>query len=67
MSVMTLSVTAARPRHLLKWSDLRAVFIEWRQRVRSRYDLMMLDDRQLRDLGLTRSDARNEASKPFWL
>jgi uncharacterized protein YjiS (DUF1127 family) len=67
MSLMTLSVTAVRSRRLRTWSELQAVFIEWRQRVRSRYDLMMLDDRQLRDVGLTRSDARNEASKPFWL
>jgi uncharacterized protein YjiS (DUF1127 family) len=66
MSLMTLSVTAVRSRRLPKWSELRAVFIEWRGRINSRYELMMLDDRQLWDVGLTRSDAANEAGKPFW-
>jgi uncharacterized protein YjiS (DUF1127 family) len=66
MSLMTLSVTAIRSRRVLKWSELRAVFIEWHQRSASRYELTLLDDRELWDVGLTRMDASNEAAKPFW-
>ena len=65
MSTMSPS-RSIRSRRLPQWSELRAVFIEWRQRVRSRYELMMLDDRELWDMGLTRGDVDNEVNKPFW-
>lgn len=38
----------------------------WRDRARTRRHLAMLDDRLLRDIGITRFDARSEAAKPFW-
>ena len=38
----------------------------WFARLRDRRQLAELDDRMLRDLGLTRSDIRHEADKPFW-
>jgi uncharacterized protein YjiS (DUF1127 family) len=43
-----------------------AVLDIWRQRLRSRRELVLLDDRSLRDIGLTRYDAVREARKPFW-
>ena len=39
---------------------------EWRRRIREREELAALDDRMLRDIGLTRADARYLISKPFW-
>jgi len=39
---------------------------EWRRRSRSRRDLMTLNERELWDIRLSRSDAVQEASKPFW-
>ena len=66
MSVMSLSTTAVRLRRPPRWSELRVLFIEWRQRIRSRYQLEMLDDRELWDMGLTRGDVGEEVSKPFW-
>jgi uncharacterized protein YjiS (DUF1127 family) len=39
---------------------------KWRHRALSRHELMTLDDRELRDIGLTRIDAEIEAGKPFW-
>jgi uncharacterized protein YjiS (DUF1127 family) len=37
----------------------------WRQRLRDRRALALMDERSLRDLGLTRYDALYEARKPF--
>jgi uncharacterized protein YjiS (DUF1127 family) len=39
---------------------------EWQQRVAGRRELMSLTERDLRDIGISRSDAEAEASKPFW-
>jgi uncharacterized protein YjiS (DUF1127 family) len=38
----------------------------WRQRLRDRQQLAEMDDRSLRDIGLTRYDAELELRKPFW-
>jgi uncharacterized protein YjiS (DUF1127 family) len=38
----------------------------WRQRVATRRALARLDDEGLRDVGLSRSQASGETSKPFW-
>jgi uncharacterized protein YjiS (DUF1127 family) len=40
--------------------------LTWHERARMRRQLLSLDDRLLRDIGLTRLDARSEAEKPFW-
>ena len=38
----------------------------WRQRSRGRRDLLALDYRDLRDIGITAVDAEWEAAQPFW-
>ncbi|HEU0156715.1 MAG TPA: DUF1127 domain-containing protein [Stellaceae bacterium] len=38
----------------------------WRQRSRARAELAALDDRMLRDIGVTRAEAEYLSSKPFW-
>ena len=38
----------------------------WIERGRQRYALATLDDRMLRDIGITRYDATRECEKPFW-
>jgi uncharacterized protein YjiS (DUF1127 family) len=40
--------------------------LTWRERARTRRQLVMLDDRLLKDIGITRLDAQGEAEKPFW-
>ena len=40
--------------------------LTWHERARSRVHLSQLDERALRDLGLTRRDVMVETSKPFW-
>ena len=62
MSVMTLDLTAVSSRRPPKWRQLLA---ELRQRARTRYELRMLADREVWDLGLTHTDAGNKADKPF--
>ena len=39
---------------------------EWRRRSRERAELAALDDRTLKDIGLTRADAEFLSNKPFW-
>jgi uncharacterized protein YjiS (DUF1127 family) len=38
----------------------------WSSRVSGRRELAGLSDVELKDIGLTRMDARMEAEKPFW-
>lgn len=39
----------------------------WNQRVRSRRQLAEMDERLLRDIGLSTEQALHEAGKPFWM
>ena len=39
----------------------------WLYRAYSRNELRDLNDRELRDIGLSRACARWEAAKPFWM
>jgi len=45
---------------------LADAFSAWQERVSQRRTLARLDDRLLRDMGLSRSDVEHEVSKPFW-
>ena len=38
----------------------------WWRRMEDRRTLATMDDLSLHDIGITRCDAMNEASKPFW-
>ena len=40
--------------------------LRWQELARQRRALLELDERMLRDLGLTRADAMAEARRPFW-
>lgn len=52
---------------LAQWALTIAVqLIAWDHRRRSRKSLGQLEDRLLRDIGLTHSTAFAEADKPFW-
>ena len=39
----------------------------WLQRRRERQQLLDLDERLLRDIGLSRAEAEREAAKPIWM
>ena len=47
-------------------SAVRAALREWRRRQNGRLELARLDERMLRDIGLTRIDAEYEINKPCW-
>jgi uncharacterized protein YjiS (DUF1127 family) len=38
----------------------------WRERLRQRHELAQWSDRDLHDVGLSRSDIVYESEKPFW-
>jgi uncharacterized protein YjiS (DUF1127 family) len=55
--------SAASPRSL---THLVSQVVQWQERVRSRHLLRQLDDRMLRDVGLSRCDVDRECAKHFW-
>ncbi len=57
-------IPAARPANR-SWSIL-STLLTWQSRSEGRRHLRELDDRLLKDVGLTRADAQYESSKPFW-
>jgi uncharacterized protein YjiS (DUF1127 family) len=42
------------------------ILLTWQRRHKDRMHLMALDDRLLRDIGISTADVDREASKPFW-
>jgi uncharacterized protein YjiS (DUF1127 family) len=62
--MMSLGIIVDRLRAC--WSNLQTVFTEWRHRIRFRYELERLTERDLADMGMTRTDAFNETQKSFW-
>ena len=59
--------TRVLSRALAKIRGIGATVSLWRSRQQERRDLMKLDDHFLRDIGITRSQAVEEAKKPFWI
>lgn len=66
MSALHLADYAIHTRAPRNIARFLSVIGEWAHRIESRRELAGLCDRALRDIGLTRVDAINEASKPFW-
>ncbi len=61
------SVPAALIRGLDRAFDRMAErLLTWQSRVAARRALESLDDRMLRDIGITRADVFIETKKPFW-
>lgn len=51
----------------LRWLAIGwAWFSAWRERARSRRQLLTMDDHLLKDIGVTRHEAEYEARQPFW-
>ena len=54
------TILASLPRRVLD------ALLLWQERQSQRRDLMALDGRMLKDLGISRIDAQREFDKPFW-
>ncbi|WP_108880831.1 DUF1127 domain-containing protein [Anderseniella sp. Alg231-50] len=51
----------------LRWTgNASGQLAQWHERAKQRRQLSELNDRQLADIGVSRIDASNESSKPFW-
>jgi uncharacterized protein YjiS (DUF1127 family) len=40
--------------------------LRWHELARQRRALLALDDRMLKDIGISRAEAEGEACRPFW-
>jgi len=49
--------------HVARFPD---TIYDWQRRARTRHQLMAMDDRLLKDMGISRYDALHEGTKPFW-
>jgi uncharacterized protein YjiS (DUF1127 family) len=48
------------------FGQVSETFHTWRERLRQRRELAQWTDRDLHDVGLSRSDIIRETEKPFW-
>ena len=60
------SLAPARPRQSRLWPLPVVALALWRARQRTRRHLGLLNDRELADVGLSRTQQRDECAKPFW-
>jgi uncharacterized protein YjiS (DUF1127 family) len=49
-----------------RWSRLKYHLSIWRREARLHHELMNLDDRILRDIGLQRGETKPQGAKLFW-
>ena len=66
MNTISLDLTV-QPNRQLRWSEVKQRVTQWWHCARSRYELQGLDDRCLRDIGMSRCTADFESAKPFWM
>ena len=68
------AINSARSRmvfQLARWLQARAVMectrvLRWHELGRQRRTLLTLDERMLKDIGISRGEAEREARRPFW-
>ena len=69
MSTCALRAARAprRDRGLQKFASVAVDrLLRWQELARQRRILLTLDERMLKDIGITRADAEHEAGRPFW-
>jgi uncharacterized protein YjiS (DUF1127 family) len=63
---MTTLITRAARAVVPRRSGLVARIAVWMAVARQRRELLEMDERGLKDIGITRADALAEAARPFW-
>ena len=63
-TLRAMQIAIERPRETV--SGLRALVRVWLERIRARRALARIDERSLRELGISPGLAEYEAGKPFW-
>ncbi len=48
------------------WAQVEETIQTWRERMRNRQELAQWSERDLHDVGISRSDIIHETEKPFW-
>jgi uncharacterized protein YjiS (DUF1127 family) len=67
MTATDLGVSCGPPRAATGWLGRAvATFRQWQHRAQSRSELGALDDRMLRDIGISRAEADYLRHIPFW-
>jgi uncharacterized protein YjiS (DUF1127 family) len=65
-TILRASWFAGRSRTAAHVASALRSLLTWSERARQRRALLALDDRLLKDIGLSRSDVAQECMKPFW-
>ena len=66
MRTMPWNVSLSRPQAPRWFHSLMQGLLAVEERYRQRRALLSLDDRLLKDIGLSRADVEQECGKPFW-
>jgi uncharacterized protein YjiS (DUF1127 family) len=66
MKTLSQAILPIGVRHGSWWRPATRLIALWHRRAQERQELTAMDERELRDIGISRLDARREADKPFW-
>lgn len=66
LNIFIRALDAERKKEVFSWKRVMKQCRVYQARAGQRRQLLQLSDRQLNDIGITRVDAFQEASKPFW-
>ncbi|TVO70498.1 DUF1127 domain-containing protein [Sedimenticola selenatireducens] len=64
---LTLFKLTSTTRRCIQHIPLAVQLTIWYERYRQRRALLRLDDRMLKDIGVSRCEAEQESGKPFWV
>ncbi len=66
MRALLLALGETTTRRIPSWRRWLRLLGLWRRRTQERRQLLQLDERERRDIGVTALEIWREANKPFW-